>query len=342
MHMPSPATPNVASAPLFMSYEEHAALQQNIVETAANLKLTDTPETFTQEVNDVPLRGQVPYSMQRLFGNNFTHLIFESKSTSAPDDAQMAVALASPQTRRAIRVISDQTPVEFGANKTFSVYRAYDQERMGSLSFVDFAYMLDTVIPTVDTGEFSKLSEARFALDFKTIVNRIGDSLAEKSRKKRTEASYIGRSLVAGAAQGFEGDLHEVVNQLTVKEEASKTTYGLTIFESLPVGGVYNVTELPSFDDNPDDARLSEFVRPGTILECVRYNFERNPNRRRGRNSRTRPLDATATISLLSSDFERPTLKKFAGQAQESMDGAFVTMNALKAIIENRPEPNIL
>ncbi|HET8709558.1 MAG TPA: hypothetical protein VFL85_04765 [Candidatus Saccharimonadales bacterium] len=293
----------LASAEIFMNYEDHAFVRRETIGLARELYFRSLPNTFSMELGGIDLRGRVPLAYQSFIGTDHHRLSFQAERRPAdqPHDAHVALTLHGNYPRSQIFINSDPLPVEYGQHKTFTVTRYQSEQAPVTLDCDDVCLLLDDYIP--DAGRtFSSLADPRRDISFDQITLAMGDSL-----KAIAKTSTVTRSYNATESRLSTLDLSEQTagSRLVITEKNGRTNYQLDI-------------TAPQQWDN------------GTVLETFRYSFGHTAWR--GSNNDPRPLEAHAKIILASRQFSRNVLQSYLPASQENADGYALATRALQMV----------
>jgi len=321
-----------SSAQLFMSYEANFDLQKAVVGLATELEMTSVPDEFTQKLSGIQMQGEVPFHMQERLGNDFVTAEVETNK-KAEEEASVRITLASRLAQLGVKIFTEGPEVEYGANKRFRVYRSFDKKSIGHMPYSVLADLLDSAIPTTDSGELSRLAEDRFAYTFDSVAVRMGDILRSRAKRYSSVRQYMAHALLGGYFVRNPHQIETMADKLKVETAGLVTTYTLDSFQTYEVGG--NMA-IDSISQHGTDRRR---VQEGRIIKNVRYSFKdsryaENRHRRSRKN-----LNADIRVALISPDFRKPVLDSLVAAEQDHFEESKVFTRALEAIVQSRPFP---
>jgi hypothetical protein len=162
-----------------------------------------------------------------ILGDTYTRLNFKTEKSSQTDnDATVDMwFLGTKHRAQQMRFVTEDSAIDFGANKQFFLYPYGEAEPRGRLSCGDLGMVLDDIIP--DTGRFSALSDPRKDASFDKIAYQMGDMLRPLATKHNTSRTYLARDITASQIE-TETYISELGTRLKVEESQDKTLFTLT------------------------------------------------------------------------------------------------------------------
>ncbi len=300
----SSPSPHLASADIFMDFDENWQLHRDTLNLAHELELSRNPDNYQVNIGKVALRGVVPIIYDRLIPTEHHRLSFRAKHfpDDAPGDAEVKITLHGDQPRKQIHLVSSKQVVEFGQHKQFQILEEGSDDVKNEVGCDVVCEILDDYVPNPGST-FANLTDPRNDISFAEIAYAMGDTLKKKSKDHEVTKAYTATDARLAVSLG----ISEVMSgaNLQIVEKDGLTTYTLILAS-------------PMDWDN------------GRIVESFKYSFSHSPWRGKGNDRRA--MDSKAKIILASSDFSQRLLNAYIGEQQKAIDGFTSGQRALEMI----------